>query len=519
MVTDKLKIMKKLLKTIGVLAAVFLLTLTSCDDDIEPAIEEIDFDRVFMPLELSAQIRNMVNVELTWDHRGDAESYVVEISQDGFNSTVVSASNIKPEDLPFTATLEGETAYSARVKGVSAGKSDSKWAVIEFETDPENIFETVNPEEIGSTNVTLRWPAESEVTHFMIVPGDVQRPIADGEKTAGEATITALMSGTEYTITLFNDAKRRGQVVFTTLVASGTIVSPEDNLADIIAAAEPGDTLALESGDYTVYTGSITLNKSITIQGIYPHDKPVIHVQFLLEDGVEKVELKDLEIVGDNELNNVVQYGTADVAYGALTISGCVIRDFTRSLVSATGVASTVEAVVIDNCVVTDVMTDGGDFIDFRSAHVGSLSITNSTFDNSSPGRDFIRLDDSSGTFPGRTSKVLIEYSTFYGVSDSDSRRILYVRFVDNTLEVNNCIFAETEGYYTNQSKSAQPDCSDNNYFNAPGFTTAAYVSGAKIDQGDYTTLDPGFADPDNGDFTLSNQTLIDKQVGDPRWR
>ena len=83
-----------------------------------------------------------------------------------------------------------------------------------------------------------------------------------------------------------------------------------------------------------------------------------------------------------------------------------------------------------------------------------------------------------------------------------------------------NTIIAETVGYYTNQSRSAQPECSMNNYYNAPGFYTDGYASGAKIDiSGNYTTLDPGFADAANGDFTISNQTLIDNGIGDPRWR
>ena len=32
------------------------------------------------------------------------------------------------------------------------------------------------------------------------------------------------------------------------------------------------------------------------------------------------------------------------------------------------------------------------------------------------------------------------------------------------------------------------------------------------------TTLDPGYKDAANGDFTLSNEDLIYEQIGDPRW-
>jgi hypothetical protein len=32
------------------------------------------------------------------------------------------------------------------------------------------------------------------------------------------------------------------------------------------------------------------------------------------------------------------------------------------------------------------------------------------------------------------------------------------------------------------------------------------------------TSVDPGYTDAANGGFTISNQTLMDNQVDDPRW-
>ena len=43
-------------------------------------------------------------------------------------------------------------------------------------------------------------------------------------------------------------------------------------------------------------------------------------------------------------------------------------------------------------------------------------------------------------------------------------------------------------------------------------------VSQYIFDDTNYSTLDPGFADPASGDFTVSNQTIKDKNIGDPRW-
>ncbi|MDD4192144.1 MAG: DUF5123 domain-containing protein, partial [Mangrovibacterium sp.] len=179
-----------------------------------------------------------------------------------------------------------------------------------------------------------------------------------------------------------------------------------------------------------------------------------------------------------------------------------------------------IASISMDNCIVTNILTDGGDCIDYRSSYVAKLTLKNSTFNNCAPARDFVRFDDASATFPGMTSDVLIDHCTLYGVSNGTSRRILYVRFQTNTLTVTNTIIAATTGYYTNQTNSAQPECANNNYFNAPGFITGgSTVSGAKFDiSGTHTLLDPGFANAVTGDFTLSNQTLIDNQIGDPRW-
>jgi hypothetical protein len=209
-------------------------------------------------------------------------------------------------------------------------------------------------------------------------------------------------------------------------------------------------------------------------------------------------------------------------------IIGCNVHDFTRSLVGANASGSKVASITIDNCIMTDMITTGGDFIDFRNSHVTNLTITNSTFDNVSPGRDFIRMDGVaapnglSGT--GLTATVMIDQCTFYGVGNNltGTRRLTYVRFNQNSITVKNSVIAESTGIYTNQTSTTQPICANNNYFNAPRFHDAAteVIAGLKVDNsGTHTTLDPGFANAAEGDFTISDQTLKDNEVGDPRWR
>ena len=71
------------------------------------------------------------------------------------------------------------------------------------------------------------------------------------------------------------------------------------------------------------------------------------------------------------------------------------------------------------------------------------------------------------------------------------------------------------------QTTTSQHTSSNNNYFNAPRFHDASFevIANLKVDvSGNFTTLDPGFVNAAAGNFKVSNQTLLDNSVGDPRW-
>ncbi len=97
------------------------------------------------------------------------------------------------------------------------------------------------------------------------------------------------------------------------------------------------------------------------------------------------------------------------------------------------------------------------------------------------------------------------------------TNRILYVRFLSNVLTVRNTLFANTLAIYSNQANTSAPTFSTNNYFNSANLY--AVVAANKYDSSTtFTTLDPGFTRAATGNFTISNQTLKDNRVGDPRW-
>lgn len=513
-------------KYIAKLLFVMLITIisTNCGYN-EDVIEELEVDREFSPVDLTARIRNQTTVELNWTSRDEIEYYVVEFSADDPNfNDIFMRVNVDPAELPVQIRLEGETVYSIRVKGVSSrGIPDSKWIITEATTLTEQIMLPSEPGDIEALQATLRWEAGLNVTHFMLQPGDIRYDISAQEKENGIATITGLESETDYMATLYNNAKIRGTAEFTTGIDVGdnTLVLPGDDLFQIIADAAPGDILLLEQGDYTEQTGSITLDKSITIQGLRTDFKPLLRVSFKIEDGATDVNLIDLDLTGNTalELTDAVRY-TGVGNYNSLLVSGCNVHDFDRSFIAGNVTDAIIQSVTVDNCVVTNILTSGGDFIDFRNSDVFNVSVTNSTFNNCAPGRDFFRIDDSgTSTQKGNVCNVLLDSCTLYACSNSSSRRIMYVRFQDNEITVTNTLITDTasEGYSDQSRTDANPVFDNNNYFNAAGFFNPSQT--IYDNSGTHTEEDPGFADAANGDFTLSNQNLIDNLVGDPRWR
>jgi len=504
---------------VKVVFTMFLAILVNNCAYNEDVIEELSLAREFAPVDLTARVRNQTNVELNWDTNDNADHYVVEFSADDPNFTTIFLTEIvSPNELPVLIRLEGETLYSIRVKAVSdRGLGDSSWAITEAQTLSEQIMLPFELCDVQALEATLRWEAGLNVTHFILQPGDIRHDITAQEKADGVAVVTGLTGETAYSVILYNNTKIRGTASFTTEVdpSVGTIISATDDLLSAITNAASGDILLLEGGDYTAQVGSITLDKSITIRGLLSCDRPLIANNFQIIGGATDISLINLDINGLTTVQDVVRY-TGAGNFNSLLVKDCNIHDFDRSFIAGNQTGAIVQSVSVENCIVTNVITNGGDFIDFRNSDALNVSVTKSTFNNCAPGRDFFRMDDAgTSTQSGLTANVLLDRCTIYACSDTDDR-ILYVRFQLNKITVTNNLFAETSAYYSNQSRTdPNPLFNNNNYFNAPGF----YETNTVFDQTTtYTTLDPGFVDVANGNFTITNQTLLDNAVGDPRW-
>lgn len=515
------------------LVAAFLVVATaaSCDSYNEALLDGVGNTRVFSPVDVKATVRNQTTVELNWTANEQADHYVIEFSADDPNfTTIFKTVEVTGAELPVRVALEGETLYSIRVKAVSSGDlEDSKWTVTTANTLSEQIFLAIQETDIAAKTVILRWPANSSVTQIVLAPGDITHVITAEEKAAGIATVTGLSPETNYQANLFNGTKKRGAVAFTTGIdiGDGILVREGEDLLVAIANASSGDKLFLEPGDYksvgadgTTPSTDITLNKTITISGVPGQARPVLHYKITANAGTNNISLLNLILDGTGLENAsvITVASSTSSTFGDILISGCDIHDYTRALLNAGSAGgSKIASFIVDNSKLTNVNTNNGvEFINVRTAYVANVELKNSTFNNCSVSRDFIRMD-AVAAITGSTSKVLIESCTINNPGMIATNRLLYVRFASNECTVKNTLFSNTAAIYSsNQAGTTLPTFSNNNYFNSPGFKDTTIPSN-KVDAAG-TTLDPGFTNAAGGNFKVSNQTLIDSRVGDPRW-
>ncbi|MNS19662.1 Fibronectin type III domain protein [compost metagenome] len=512
----------------GLITVLFLsVAVSSCESYNEALLDGIGNTREFSPIGLKATIRNSTTVELDWTAKADenADHYVVEFSADDSSfATIYKTINVAPSELPVKVALEGETVYSIRVKAVTSGLADSKWSVITATTLSEQIMFPVQDADIQATQVTLRWTPNSAVTQITAMPGNIVHNITAAEKTAGVATLTGLTPETAYTAILLNGTKKRGNATFTTGIDIGTgiLIKEGDNFLQKIIDAPSGSVLVFMPGDYTAQTGTIAINKTITLRGLRPENKPKLKVNFTLANNpanaseVVNLSLIDLDLNGTGTTGGAIAIGTAAATgLGDVLISGCYVHDYPSQLIYGNASAK-LKSFSVDNSIVENVNVNAGaDFIDFRTTYVASVSLTKSTFDTCSS-RDFIRLDAAAGlTGTGLTSTVLIDGCTIYAPTLPAASRILYIRFVSNLPTVRNTLLAVGSAVYTNSTATAVPGFANNNNFNSPNLQI---TTGNNRPDASATVLDPQFTNAPGGDFTVKNQTLIDRKVGDPRW-
>ena len=508
------------------------LALTSCDDAMDE-ITSIVLNRDFAPIGLEAKSATENSITLEWTKSHDNVTYTIELFADDSLTFEGTASNTYTDIEATKLKISGlvyDTKYSARVMTIDNDdpNRNSKWSNVFFRTSAQQIFETPTENDIADRSVIMTWPAGEAATTVRVYVDDnlvKEQPVTADEVNEGKVVVTDLEPETAYTIRLYNGEKQRGSKDITTIadLNGATLVHEGDDLRTLIEAANDGDVFALYGGTHIIpdsdtegKASSVKVTKSITIKGIYPTNVPVIKGRFEIYDGAS-LDISQVVIDGiDNSTTDqAFNFKTAEATYPRLRVENAEIKNFGKG-VYYLNVAATVQELTFYNCLIHDIVCDGGDMFDCRKGRIDALNFQQCTIYNSCAARDFIRMDDASAL--GGTPTITVDHCTIDGCANG-GKRLLYVRYVGNVINWTNNIVTNTGAVWSNQSKTGVPQFQNNVYFNCAKLNIAD-VEGKTNMFADEAgkEADPQYKDAANGDFTVGNESVSKLGVGDPRW-
>ena len=321
----------------------------------------------------------------------------------------------------------------------------------------------------------------------------------------------------------------RGSVTFTTPMDlhGATLLTPDMDFVAAIEGAEAGTVFALDPGTYVVpdaeeAAGKLAISADVTFTAVDADNMPVINGCITLNEGAS-FSATNIVFDGTGTDGSQAFEWKDEGTYDHFTLNGCEVRNYEKGFFYL-NVAALVNTITIDNCLIHAIECNGGDMFDSRKGAYNSFTLSNSTVWNSCAARDFIRFDDASGDFAGVSPVITVTNCTLDGCSNNSSRRLFYVRFKGNSITFTNNIVSNMPDCgrgFSDNSNTGVPTFSNNNYWNTANLVSDDGGTNVKFFDTTGTTLDPGYADAANGDFTLSNEDLIYNAngIGDPRWR
>lgn len=517
-------------------------SFTACtetnDWDVDPA-----YDRLFHSSKVSVS-PGEDQAEVTFKKMPDAESYVIEISTDTlFDEVETTEHSIyfgDKEDArittsPYTMTgLEGSTKYYFRIKSCATNGKGSTWKYLDdtesnysFTTKSEQIILDVVP---GSKTVKVSFKAGKQITEAQIVKDDevlVSQPVTADEVAAGELTISGLNAKTSYTVQLLNGANVRGKMKFTTTepfpdgyevinVAAG------DDVKDLLANATSDKVVVVfpQGMEYTA------LNEEAQTSTIKVPEN-IKSVYFWGAAGESKATVKFKGVSFESSSMDVVRFYNLNLQYGAnsdgyvlnqsgtftlnsLEMEKCDVKDIRGIFRFQSIVNSTVNAIKINDCVLTNIGTYGiVNTKDQKSLTLGTVSITNSTLNtinsvltNTSQANFSITLDHCTiwNCVPATKPYFDLQKQTGVTVACTNSLIGAYYDFKDAAQTVKGSSLKDIDASGTVYTSD---------------FTwNSGYEIGSQISE----TSAQLWANPakTGADFTVQNSSY--KNLGDPRW-
>lgn len=487
------------------------------------------------------------------------EYYVFEVSKDSLYEGVENANIIKfGEDKTLTSSpvvlsgLDRDSKYYMRVKAMSSTSNESKWVYYKdgssFKTKAEQIFNNVEATDLFEDHVNLSWTPGADVTHITYAnTNDAENiqtiNLTDEEKAAGKYTLGGLNPTSTYTITIYKNDVKRGQLQVTTpaampaanfkysLASDVTVISQDliDEIAEKAKAAAGNETnysatIGIPAGAKVALYGindsdggktNVTIpdGMSVTFFGLAGGDAPTINLD------------KNFDIAGSHAFIKFqnVKLEENGAGYFINQSKACTVSEFT-----------------LENCEVSNLKTSFFRLQGSDAKSIGKLTLKNSIFTKLCAGYGFIHVDAGSSAghvdnveidgctfnsicvtgkvfiFSKKTDMqdITIKNSTFYNCNGSGQYFVDFNAdtFGPNTFTIENCIFGKSADEATDKNIRSKTPATVANSFRTTDFFKV--IKGVNDTEFSSTQL---FKDPANGDFTIKAGTLKEK-AGDPRW-
>lgn len=557
-----MKSIKNILGTASMMA--LALSATSCTDgndwDVDGSLSRLfglNGDKI--TIETAETSATVTFSAFTSKAVPSPEYYVFEVSKDSLYEGVENANIIKfGEDKTLTSSpvvlsgLDGDSKYYMRVKAMSSTSNESKWVYYKdgssFKTKAEQIFNNVEATDLFEDHVNLSWTPGVDVTHITYAnTNDAENiqtiNLTDEEKAAGKYTLGGLNPTSTYTITIYKNDVKRGQLQVTTpaampaanfkysLASDVTVISQDliDEIAEKAKAAAGNETnysatIGIPAGAKVALYGindsdggktNVTIpdGMSVTFFGLAGGDAPTINLD------------KNFDIAGSHAFIKFqnVKLEENGAGYFINQSKACTVSEFT-----------------LENCEVSNLKTSFFRLQGSDAKSIGKLTLKNSIFTKLCAGYGFIHIDAGSGkghldnveidgcTFNSIcvTGKVFIfsketdmqditiKNSTFYNCNGNGQYFVDFNTdtFGPSTFTIENCIFGKSADEATNKNIRSKTPATVANSFRTTDFFKV--IKGVNDTEFSSTQL---FKDPANGDFTIKAGTLKEK-AGDPRW-
>ena len=519
--------------------------------------DEIALGRCLTPTELSAKVINGEFIEFSWTKSKGATEFVLELYSDEQMSSLVESLTIPATDIPYTADLEADMTYYARVKAVNGeGKiADSNWAVFDRALQTYAIKSSLNPELVdrSESSITIKWAKDPEVDHVRITPAlnaEEEYTRFDVDAAAVEAAqveVTGLNPSVNYTLAVHFKSAQRGTVSAWTRPAidGATEVATSEALIQALTDKAPVIKVAYSETPYVI--GSVVLGGPVAIYGDATAEgaQPTIQGGLKIGADVTGIHLEAITFDGAG-LADYPHNLTFDAAAAVenITVINCKLNNYLRGVLYENSKAPQIGSIKYDGVEVNNVGGDGGDCFDFRGeANVNSIEFINSTLNTGA--RTWFRIDAKTVL-----ESIKLTHCTFNNLcfaNNGNNNGIFNIRAVNAAGTAPS--FVLTHNVFLNMndenkrccliaknSTSAFPtELSDNFFYNCYDRFFVAQKDGSSLSGDDLkTAADEGRArilvngsveldtdpcvDSARDKYNVTSKEVIEANAGDPRW-